>query len=177
MDTFVTGRNVEITPGLRDLIARQLGKLTRVLNDSAVSAQVILRRERHRHLAEVTIHARGEHVLHGMGAGSAWPTSVRSALQKVEKQAERLKTKWQERKRRPARTGRPRRAAGAAAAPAEAVVRTPSAAVKPMTVEDAVVSLRERGDQVLVFRNAATDALNILYRRQDGRLGLIEPEG
>lgn len=179
MRTLVTGRNVDITPTLRDLIDQQLGKLGRVLNDSAVSAQVVLRRERHQHLTEITIHARGEHLLHGLGDGAAWPASIRAALAKVEKQAERLKTQWEGRKRRSAGRApaarRERRPTGDGVE-GERIVRTPSAAVKPMTLEDAAVSLRESGDQFLVFRNAVTDAVNILYRRKDGRLGLIEPE-
>lgn len=178
MHTLVTGRNVKITPGVRTLIARQLGKLARVLNDSAVSAQVILRRERHRHVAELTIHARGDHRLFGSGHGDDWAMSVRAAAAKVEKQAQRLKTRWRERKRRAAGRRHPsqRRSRGNGGPIAEPVVRTPPAAVKPMSVEDAVIGLRERGDQFLVFRNAATEAVNILYRRKDGRLGLIEPE-
>jgi putative sigma-54 modulation protein len=178
MRILVTGRNVEISQALRDLVDRQLAKLGRVLNDSAVSAQVVLRRERHQHLSEITIHTRGEHVLHGVGQGAAWPTSLRAALAKLEKQADHLKTKWQERKRRAARRqpGLERPAPADSPPAPERIVRTDRSAIKPMTVDDAAVTLRARGDQFLVFRNAATDAVNILYRRKDGRLGLIEPE-
>jgi len=56
------------------------------------------------------------------------------------------------------------------------VVRVRSRAAKPMTVEDAAAQLGEGTDMVIVFRNSSTDTVNVLFRRPDGNLGLIEPE-
>lgn len=177
MRILVTGRHVDITPGLRQLIDRGLTKLDRVLNDSAVSAQVILRQERHRHVAEVTIHARGDHVLHGLGQRAAWPASIKEATSKIGKQAQRMKSKWNERKRQGAnaRTVTPPPVAEPVAG-SPRVVRTPRYAVKPMTVEDAALRMGSGVESFLVFRNASTEAVSILYRRKDGNLGLIEPD-
>jgi putative sigma-54 modulation protein len=99
MRVDVTGRHVEITPSLRNLIEKRLAKLERLLNDSMVSAQVILTKEKYRHRTEIVIHARGDHMMRGLGEGNAWPMSVRQAAQKVEQQAQTLKGKWAERKR------------------------------------------------------------------------------
>jgi len=63
----LTGRHVDITPALRRLLDTKLSKLERLLNDSAVSAQAVLTREKHRHRADITLHARGETFLHGVG--------------------------------------------------------------------------------------------------------------
>ena len=71
----LTGRHVEITPTLRRLVEGKLGKLERMLNDSAVSAQAVLTREKHRHRAEITLHARGEKFLHGVGNTGSWEAS------------------------------------------------------------------------------------------------------
>jgi putative sigma-54 modulation protein len=49
-------------------------------------------------------------------------------------------------------------------------------AVKPMTVEEAALAVESGDDTFVVFRNAATDAVTVLYRRKDGDLGLIEPD-
>jgi len=100
MRLLVTGRNIDITPALRQLIERKLSKLDRVLNDSAMSAQVILRMEKYRRVADLTIHARGDHMLHGIGEGAEWPASIRQAIDKIDKQAHKLKSKWTTRKRR-----------------------------------------------------------------------------
>ena len=72
----LTGRHVDITPGLRRLVEQKLGKLERLLNDSAVSAHAVLTRDKHRHRADITLHARGEKFLHGIGASSVWEQSV-----------------------------------------------------------------------------------------------------
>jgi putative sigma-54 modulation protein len=179
MRTLVTGRNVDITPGLRQLIDRGLGKLDRVLNDSAVSAQVVLRMEKYRCVAEITVHARGDHMLHGLGQASAWPASLREALERATKQAQRMKSKWHERKRHGAAArGLPPARAGAGEQPASGprIIRTPRHLVKPMTVDDAAFRMGAGEDSFLVFRNAATDTVSILYRRKDGHLGLIEPD-
>jgi len=56
------------------------------------------------------------------------------------------------------------------------VVRTRRVAVKPMTLEEAALEMGGRTDGVLVFRDAATERVGVLFRRKDGNLGLIEPE-
>ena len=125
----ITGRHVDITPPLRQLIARRLAKLERLLNDSAISTQVILTKEKYRHRTEIIIHARGDHMLRGLGEGTGWPVSVRDAAAKIEQQAQTLKGKWGERKRRGAgaRTIAPspgtRTGAGAADRARDAVCR------------------------------------------------------
>jgi putative sigma-54 modulation protein len=60
--------------------------------------------------------------------------------------------------------------------PTPRVVRTSRAAVKPMSIEDAALRVDGGVETFVVFRNAETDAVSILYRRKDGNLGLIEPD-
>jgi putative sigma-54 modulation protein len=179
MRVDITGRHVDITPPLRQLIDQSLGKIERLLNDRAVSATIILTKEKYRHKTELVVHARGDHMLSGNGEGNAWPLSVRKATAKIEQQARKLKSRWTEDKRQ-------RDGAGASAAdaitglaatpPRRPVVRAARYAVKPMSVEDAALRLEEGRDTFVVFRNAETDAVGILYRRKDGNLALIEPD-
>jgi putative sigma-54 modulation protein len=176
MRVEVTGRHVDITPPIRQLIDRRLTKLERLLNDSAISTQVILTKEKYRHRTEIIIHARGDHMLRGLGEGTGWPVSVREAAAKIEQQAQTLKGKWGERKRR----GAGARAIAAAPTPEPAhaprIVRATRYAVKPMSIEDAALRVEATSDAFVVFRNADTDAVSILYRRTDGNYGLIEPD-
>ena len=188
----VTGRHVEITAPLRQLITRRLAKLERLLNDHVISAHAILSKEKYRHRTELVIHARGDHMMRGLGEGNNWPLSVRQAAEKIEQQAQTLKSKWTERKGRRERalSRGEGRAARAAAPPPAAVARTAEAEpesgrrvvramrypVKPMTVEDAAARVEEARDGFVVFRNADTNAVSILYLRKDGQLGLIEPD-
>jgi len=174
----LTGRHVDVTPALRQLVGRRLAKLERLLNDSAISAQVILTREKYRHRTEIIIHARGDHMLRGLGEGNAWPLSVRDAAAKIEQQAQKLKGKWSERKRRGsgAKDIIAPSAAAIEAARQPRVVRATRYAVKPMSIEDAVSRVDATNDAFVVFRNAETEAVSILFRRSDGNYGLIEPD-
>ena len=179
MRLVLTGRHLDITPALRKLVDRRLDKLDRMLGDSIVSAQVVLAREKYRYVAEMSVHARGDHVLHGVGSTARWETSLTAAVEKVMQQAQKVKGKWQERKRHatpakalPARQGS--RLAAEEGAPRR-IVRASRYQVKPMTVEEAALEVDAGRDAFLVFRNATTDSINVLYRRKDGDLGLIEP--
>src|SRR5207244_236871 len=96
----LTGRHTDITPALRRLVDTKLAKLERLLNDSAVSAQAVLTREKHVRRADITVHARGEKFLHGVGSSASWEVSVGDAIDKIAQQAQKVKGKWQERKRR-----------------------------------------------------------------------------
>jgi putative sigma-54 modulation protein len=179
MRLAITGRQVEITPALRQLIEKRLAKLERILNDRALSAVVTLTKEKYRHVAELVVHAKGDHMLTGVGQGNTWPLSMRQAVDKVERQATTLKSRWTKGKRQRSATGAAAvppapRAVAAAAAPR--IVRARSYPVKPMSVEDAALRVEAGPDTFIVFRNMDTDAVSILYRRKDGSLGLIEPD-
>jgi putative sigma-54 modulation protein len=175
----ITGRHVSVTAPLRQLIDKRLARLLRLLNDSVVSVNVILTKEKYRHITEILIHARGNHMMRGEGEGNAWRVSVQMAADALEQQAQRLKTRWTDQRRKKSSI---RRAPGAAAPSLESqprgprIVRAPRYPVKPMSVEDAALRVDTGRDTFLVFRNADTDAVSILYRRKDGNLGLIEPD-
>lgn len=175
MRVDITARHVEITPALRELIDKRLAKLDRLLTERAVSATLILTQEKYRHLTELVLHARGDHILRGIGQGSDWNLSVRQAADKVAQQAQKLKSKWTERKRR-SNGARSVEVAAPEGPPARRIIRASRYPVKPMSVEDAALQVGSGPDTFLVFRNADTDAVSIVYRRKDGHLGLIEPE-
>jgi putative sigma-54 modulation protein len=99
MRVTLTGRQVDITPALNQLVEQRLTKIERLLNDAALSAQVVLSREKNRFVVELTVHAKQDHILHGLGSTASWSTSLTAAVQKVMQQAETVKGKWQERKR------------------------------------------------------------------------------
>lgn len=186
----LTGRHVTITAAVRRLVERRLAPTLRILNDHAVSAQVVLTAERARYRAEVTLHARGEHFLHGEAVGRDLPLAVGAALDKIDRQAHRLKSRWSEGKRQrasPRTSGadrgaiEPERAAPSAGRPRRPdgrprIIRSRGYDVKPMSIEDAAAEIEEARGTVIVFRNSATDSVTVLFRRPDGHLGLIEPD-
>lgn len=173
----ITGRNVSVTPAIRQLTTRRLARLERVLNDAAVSATVTLSKEKYRLRTEVVVHTRGDHTLRGNGESTGWSVSMRQATDKIEQQAQTLKGKWNDRKRKGRSVGRQMVDAPvlAPAAPAPRVVRA-RYPVKPMSIDDAALRLDGGGDTFVVFRNTDTEGVSILYVRKDGNLGLIEPD-
>jgi putative sigma-54 modulation protein len=180
----LTGRKVTISPGLRRLVDRKMAKLLRQLNDAGIAAAVVVSKEKHSCVVELSLHVRGERFLHAVAREATWELATAQAVEKVLHQAQKAKGKWQERKRRgeAARSARrPRRAPAEATPPSPApvrprVVRASRYAVKPMTIEEAALELGGGGDQFLVFRDARTEGVSVLYRRKDGHLGLIEPD-
>lgn len=183
MRLSLTGRNVDITPALRQQVSRQIEKLERAAGDMALSAQVVLARERFRCLTTLTVHARGDNVLTGLGDATTWLASIKAASDSLEKQVRKVKEKWTTRKRRA--TGGKRlpvapEAAGAAP-PLDAATIGPRVIrarhlVRSLTVEAARARFAKSADEFLVFRNAETGRTAVLVRRQDGNFGLIEPE-
>jgi len=175
----LTGHHVEITTPLRQLVERKMAKFERMLNSAALSAQVICKVEKYRHVIDVTIHARADHMLHGQGQGPTWQVALKQASEKVEKQARDLKERWKERKRHAIGARKLAAAEVTGVSPAEVpprVVRAASYAVPSLSIDDAAHRLNDTADGFLVFRNDDTEEVNVMYRRKDGRFGLIEPE-
>jgi putative sigma-54 modulation protein len=180
----VTGRHVSITPTLRRLVERKLGKLDRLLNDGAVSAQVVLSEAPRARRADITLHARGEHFLHGEAESSTWDASVGLAVERISQQAKKVKGRWHERKRSPRAPDTPEvGAAGARASrPVREGVRMPTllevsrVVVKSMSVSDAVKAIKGSEDTPVIFRDALTTNLSVLFRHASGRLTLLETE-
>ena len=100
MKTSIKGRHMQVTPELHAQIERKLEEVERLLSDSGVSVQVILDQEGLDFTAEVVLHARGDHMLHGDGHAATWIQAVAMAVDKVDHQAHTLKGKWEARHRR-----------------------------------------------------------------------------
>jgi putative sigma-54 modulation protein len=180
MRVVLTGRHVTITPTLRALVDRRLLKLERPLGEALVSVQVGLRQEKKSRVVEIVAHLRGDHMLHGKGSATAWATAVGEAVTKVVQQGQKVKGKYQRRKRHATagKTVAAQRVAAAEPVKAEGprIVRAPPYGGKPMTVEEAAREADGSREGVVVFRNAGTNAVNVIYRRRNGDLGLIEPD-
>ena len=172
-----TGRQVEVTRALRQYTEKRLGKLNRVLRDSC-SIHVILTTAKHRRTAEITLQWR-DHTLVGIEETTDTRSSINGALDKLERQTVRLLKRRVTRKRRPGPTssvtlnimGKERKAGED-----HRVLATERIPVKPLSMGEAIATLEADSRDLVVFRNAQTDRINIVYWRRDGRLASIEPE-
>jgi putative sigma-54 modulation protein len=174
MRLTLTGRQVEITPSLGRLVGKKMARVVRVLNARAVSGQVELWPEKFRHVVEVHVHARGGHMLKGRAVATSWDEALSLAVDRVIQQGQKLKGKWQERKReaRPVKRTIPE---PREAVRARRIVRARRYPINLMTVEEAALALPPAPDAFLVFRNTDTDTVSVVFRRKDGDIGLIEP--
>jgi putative sigma-54 modulation protein len=99
-----------------------------------------------------------------------------AAIDKVDRQAHRLKGKWEARKRRGAPKSAPTPSVPADETQVIRIIRARRYAVKPLSVDEAALEVGDTPDSFLVFRNTVNNAVTVLFRRPDGHLGLIEPE-
>jgi ribosome hibernation promoting factor len=177
MDVHLSGRGVAIPQALRRRIETKVAKVTRFLPKIA-DARVVLSRERHRHVAEVTLLAQGA-PLHAEADGAGFYAAVDLAVSHLQEQVRRRKERIRARKPRPSRRIARRAAVPGTSPPADeespVVVRRLTA--KPMSIDEALEQMRVREVPLLVFTNARTRNLNVLHRRADGQLELVQPGG
>jgi putative sigma-54 modulation protein len=179
MQIEYTGRQTEVDPGLKALAERKLAKLARVL-PGITHVHVIVAADKHRQIAEVSVHSPNLDLAATDETGDL-AGSLAGVIDKLARQAQRHVGKRRERKRRgPGRTTA--LWSGVLAAPPQPpaegprVIRSRRVLVKPMSVDEAIQELGRGDDGLLVYRDSASARLNVLYRRKDGQLGLIEPE-
>jgi putative sigma-54 modulation protein len=176
-----TGRNIEVTPSLKEFAEERTQRLERHLGGPA-DVRVVLSQEKHRFGAEViAIHRRRRWKAQEETADLR--AAVALAFEKIDAQAKRDGEKRRDRRHRWSRflpkglRGKAPVPAGPRPAPSEArVIRTRPPSVKPMGVQEAALAMESTGRDVLVFRDATSEKVSVLYRRRDGNLELIVPE-
>ena len=172
-----TGRHIEVTPALRVHVEDHFQKLEHIFNDTAARAHVIIEVEKNRQIGEVLVHWR-DHTLTATDTNADMYIALTRAIAKIEKQALKIKKKIIDRKQGAKRVSSvaPEPGGQLEASPRPPrVIAARRYAVKPMTAEEAALRLTEETDQFLVFRDADTNRVGVLYKRKDGNFGLIEP--
>ena len=182
MSLDITGRHIEITEPLRKFATDRFERLRGII-DEVLEVHFILTVEKHqRHIAEMNIKTRRD-FYHGQEVSTDMYTSIAAVLDKVEKQILKDKGRNVTRKRRNNHHGG-EVITTTSVFEVEAVlgerlpriIRTHEIAAKPMSVDDAAVEIGGSDREFLVFRNAETERLNVVYKRKDGNIGWIEPE-
>ena len=170
----IMGKNMPITDALRARTEKKVRKLERYF-DEYVPVNVTMALEKNRHIVEITIPFAGG-VLRGEEATEDMYASLDRVLGKLEKQIHRYRTRLEKKLRtgafepdEPEFIESPEKAA-------DQVIRVKRFAIKPMPLDEAMMQMDLLGHSFYVFTNAATGEVNVLYRRHDGNLGLIEPE-
>ena len=176
MQTSVTFKNLEPSEHLKSYVTEKLNRFDKLL-DNPAEAGVVLLVEKHRHIAEVNI--TGDRMsINGKEETGDMYSAIDMVLDKLEKQLKRSKQKIRERRasaKGQTRTIREEASRIAEEEPAREV-KIESLEYKPMDVEEAVLQMDLTDQGFLVFTNARSSQINVLYRRKDGHYGLIQPQ-
>ena len=178
MRVAYTGRNIEVTSALRDFTEAHLKKIRKILGE-AIHVHMTLTVQKHRQIAEIHLHTRSLDI-NGLEETNDMYASINAVLEKAERQALKHKGKKITRKRHPGQTASrpPSNSPSSTNRPPSGtprVIKSTSFAPKPMTVEEAVQEVSGANGNFLVFRNAESEKVSVLYKRKDGNFGLIEP--
>jgi len=175
MKAIISGKNVGVTNALRETIESKLSKLDKFFHED-LEAQVTLSVEKERQIIEVTIPVSGS-ILRAVDNQDDMYASIDGVVDKLTRQLKKHKDKLQEKYKK----GAFRFENFPAYKPAEddeeaKIVKTKRFALKPMDAEEAVLQMELLGHNFFVFANGETDEVNVVYKRNDGDYGLIEPE-
>jgi putative sigma-54 modulation protein len=166
MAITVRGKNINITPALKEYVEKRVGKVTKYF-ETLGEITAILTVEKGRHIVEVTVPVSGM-LLRGEEATPDMYTSIDLVTEKLEKQVEKYKTKLARKLR--AGTFKSDMAASVSHEAEEPeLVKTKRFAIKPMDVEEAIMQMNLINHDFYVFSNADTDQVNVVYRRKDGK--------
>ena len=176
MNYIISGKNIDVTPALRDTIEKKLGKLERYFTPET-EIVVTLSVEKGRQKIEVTIPMKGT-IIRSEQVSSDMYVSIDLVEEVIERQLRRYKTKLVT-KHLEENTFKKEFFEEEDNSLEEEpinIIRTKRFGIKPMYPEDACVQMELLGHTFYVFCNAETDEVNVVYKRKDGTYGLIEPE-
>ena len=171
----ITGRNIEVTPGLRNMVEKKIGKLEHFFTPDT-EVIVALSAQKDRQKIEVTIPIKGN-TIRAEESSTDMYVSIDLVEEVIERQIRRYRKKLIDKKQsalsfsqafieeedeRPEEDIR--------------IVKTKKFAIKPIDPEEACLQMEMLGHNFYVFLNADTDQVNVVYRRKNGTYGLIEPD-
>ena len=179
MELQITGKNVKLIPEVRRYIERKMGKLSRhlpnIIESKVEVAEEKTKSSKQRFVAQVTINSGGI-LLRGEERGEDLFTAIDKVTAIMDRQIEHHKGKRYEKGRGSSLARNAFNPEVETAEPTKKVAKVKRFAVKPMSVAEAIDQMELLGHDFFLFFNADTDSLNLLYRRKDGKYGLIEPE-
>ena len=176
MRITITGRNIELTPGLKEAVEDKLNKLEKYFTPDT-DVYVTLSVEKERQKVEVTIPMKGNYIRSEQVSNDMY-VSIDLVEEAIERQLIKYRTKIVSKKLNAAANFK----AEYLEEPEEdddeeiKIVRSKRYDLKPMYPEDACIQMELLGHDFFVFVNAETDEVNVVYKRKGNTYGIIEPE-
>ncbi|MDR3348467.1 MAG: ribosome-associated translation inhibitor RaiA [Acidaminococcales bacterium] len=175
MNIAVRGKNIDITPALRDYVEKRVSKVTKYFSEVG-NIHAILSVEKNQHCVEVTVPVNGI-ILRAQEITGDMYSSVDLVVDKIERQITKYKTKLMKRFRSGADRFRSELVPDSAAVEDEfKVLKTKRFAIRPMSAEEAIMQMNLINHSFFVYFDADDESISIVYKRKDGNYGLLLPE-
>lgn len=174
MNFTITGKNIEVTEGLRSAIQEKIGKLDKYFSTETV-AIVTLSVEKERQKIEVTIPVKGN-IIRAEEVSNDMYVSIDLVEEIIERQLRKYKTKLVDAKQAAAEFNKSYIEKDYEDEPEVKIVRSKKFGIKPMNPEEACVQMELLQHNFYVFLNSETEEVNVVYKRKNNTYGLIEPE-
>ncbi|MCX8084950.1 MAG: ribosome-associated translation inhibitor RaiA [Calditerrivibrio sp.] len=177
MNIQITGKNIELTDAIRNYVEKKVSKVKKYF-DQVLDVQVILDVQKNVHLAEILVNAKGV-FLKGLEKSEDLYASIDLAVDKIDRQLVKYKEKLKAKKLMEKEFEKPLKLNIYEHSSMETdrpqIIVSKQIPVKPMDVEEAVMQMDLLNKNFFVFRNASSGEVNVVYRRDDNNIGLIEP--
>ena len=169
MRYIISGKNIDVTESLKTAVYEKIGKLERYFTPDT-EIHVTLSVEKERQKIEVTIPVKGS-IIRAEETSNDMYVSIDLVEEIIERQLRKYKNKLINHKQASTNFNK-----AFIEDDGVKIVKTKRFAIKPMDAEEACVQMELLGHNFYVFRNAATDEVNVVYKRKGNTYGLIEPE-
>jgi len=174
MQIDITFKNIEPSEALKAYAQKKLAKIAKFF-DRPAEAHVILSVQKIRHKAEVTLNADGV-IFNAIVTSEDLYAAIDVVMDKLETQIKKHKEKLQTRKPgTKASAEEPVQTAEAKPKKKAKIIREKGYFIKPMSIDEAILQLEVAEDNFILFQNTASKQINLIYKRKDGALCIIEP--
>ena len=173
MDITVTFRHTDPIESLKTYAEEKVSKINKYL-DSPLEAHIVLSVEKFRHQADVSLSVNGTRFKGVEETGDMY-SAIDQVMDKIEKQVKRHISKIRTRRSENTKSEQGSLEDAAALSSDEPEIEVEKMFAKPMDTDEAAMQLNISRRDFLVFRNAKSREINVIYKRGDGNLGLIEP--
>ncbi len=171
MKIAIRGKNIKLTDALQAYVNDKVNKIEKYFDRAEIDVQVSLEVKREKHIVEVTAYVNGL-ILRGEEVTDDMYASIDGVIEKIERQIRKYKTRINRKLRKDEvdisiESDDP--------TVEDLIVKVKRFSFKPMLIEEAVMQMDLLGHDFFVFSNATSEEMNVVYKRKDGKYGLIEP--
>lgn len=174
MNVNVKGRNIDVTPALRDYVEKKVAKVTKQFK-TVGDISAVLKVEKGNHIVEITVPASGI-LLRAQETTKDMYSSIDLVVEKIERQIHKYKTRLMKRKYANFVDAVTTPAVSEADDGELQIVKDKHFTMHPMTPEEAILQMNLLNHDFFVFFDPDLGATNVVYRRKDGKYGLLSPE-